>query len=101
MAKNGLNVRCLCPASPKPRTGLILSYVAEKPNSAGTWSTRNFQIFVVSKPQIRPRRRLDPRTSGHLVEPGGQRGPRMVGIIGGSTRVPGAKKKNHFFQSFS
>ena len=29
MAKNGLNVRCLCQTSPKPTTGLILGYVAQ------------------------------------------------------------------------
>ena len=29
MAKNGLNVRCLCQRGPKPRTGRILGYVAQ------------------------------------------------------------------------
>ena len=29
MAKNGLNVRCLCQTGPKPRTGRILGYVAQ------------------------------------------------------------------------
>ena len=29
--KNGLNVRCLCPTGPKPRTGRILGYMAENP----------------------------------------------------------------------
>ena len=31
MAKNGLNVRCLCQSGPKPRTGRILVYVAQNP----------------------------------------------------------------------
>ena len=29
VAKNGLNVRCLCQTRPKPRTGCILGYVAQ------------------------------------------------------------------------
>ena len=31
MAKNDLNVRCLCPTGPKPRTDRILGYVAQNP----------------------------------------------------------------------
>ena len=41
------------------------------PNSEGTYSTRNPALLVVSKPKIRPTTHLDPRSSGHLVEPDG------------------------------
>ena len=48
-------------------------------------------FFVVSKLQNRPTRRLDPRTSGHLVQPEGSTA-RTARANGGSTRVPRAKK---------
>ena len=47
--------------------------------------------FMVSKPHSRPTRHVDPRTSGHLVQPG-PASPRTMGANGGSTRVPRAKK---------
>ena len=47
---------------------------------------------MVSKPQNRSTRHVDPRTTGHLVQPDGRASPRTVGANGGSTRVPGAKK---------
>ena len=54
---------------------------------------RNPPLFVVSKPQNRPTRHVDPRTSGHLVQPEGRPAhARTVVANGGSTRVPGAKK---------
>ena len=68
MAKNGLNVRCLCQTCPKPRTGRILGYVAQNPIPRAPTPPATPPFFVVSKPQNRPTRRLDPRTIGHLVE---------------------------------
>ena len=47
---------------------------------------------MVSKPQNRPNGRLDPRTSGHLVEPEGSPASARRGANSESTRVPGAKK---------
>ena len=47
---------------------------------------------MVSKPQKRQMREVDPRTSGHCVQPEGRLAPRTVGANSGSTRVPGAKK---------
>ena len=61
-------------------------------------STRDPPLFVVSTPENGPTRHLDARTSGHLVQPEGSPAPRMAGASGGSTRVPGAKKK--FFLKF-
>ena len=63
-----------------------------KANSEGTYSTRNPPLFVVSKPQICPTRRLDPRTIGHLVDTVKQPRARTVGANSGSTGVPGAEK---------
>ena len=56
---------------PKTKNGLYLGLRGSKPNSEGTYSTRNPPLFVVSKPQNRPTTGLDPRISGHLVEPEG------------------------------
>ena len=52
----------------KTKNGLYLRLRGSKPSSKGTYSTRNPQPFVVSKPHNRPTRCLDPRTSGHLVD---------------------------------
>ena len=69
MATSGLNVRHLCQTSPKPRTGRILGYVAQNRIPRAPSPPATPRLFVVSKPQIRPTRRLDPRTGAHLVEP--------------------------------
>ena len=46
-AKNGLNVRCLCQTSPKPRTGRILGYVARNriPRAPSPPATPHFLWF--------------------------------------------------------
>ena len=69
MAKNGLECAQLVLSNPKPKNGPYLGLRGSKPNSEGTESTCNPPLFVVSQPQICPTRHLDPRTSGHLVEP--------------------------------
>ena len=73
---------------PKTKNGPYLGLRGSKPNSEGTYPTRNPPLFVVSKLRNRPTRRLDPRTSGHLLEPEGS----TARANGGSTGVPGAKK---------
>ena len=47
MAKNGLNVRCLCQTGLKPRTGRILGYVAQKqvPRARSPPATPHFLWF--------------------------------------------------------
>ena len=82
MAKNGLNMRYLCPTRPKPRTGRILGYVAQN------------QVPRAPIPPATPHLLWFPslRTKWSLGGAGGQPGPRTVGANGGSTRVPGAKK---------
>ena len=70
MTKKGLNVRC-CGKRPGNQERAVSWVTWLKTKSERTYSTRNPPLVVVSKPQIRPTRRLDPRTSGHLVEPEG------------------------------
>ena len=53
---------------------------------------RNPPLFVVFKPQNRPTSRLDPRTSGHLVEPDGSPARAQLGPTVGPPRSPGRKK---------
>ena len=90
-----------CAQHPETKRGPYLGLRGSNPNSEGTWSTRNPPLFVVSKPQTRPTRCVDPRTSGHLVQPEGSPARAQWGpTVGGSTRVPGAKQ-NHFFQKCS
>ena len=73
---------------------MLVACCGSNPNSEGTSSTRNPPLFVASKPQNRPTRCLDPRTTGHwsLGGAGGQPGPRTARANGGSTSVPRAKK---------
>ena len=71
---------------PETKHGPYLGLCGSKSDSEGTYSTRKPPLFVVSKPENRPTRGLDPRTSGHLVEPEGsparaRRGP-TVGPLG-------------------
>ena len=47
---------------------------------------------MVSKPQKRPTRHVDPRTSGQLVQPEGRPAHAQWGPTVGPPRVPGAKK---------
>ena len=54
--------------------------------------TRNPPLFMVSKPQNRPTRRLDPRTSGHLVQPEGRLAHAQWGPAVGPPGSPGRKK---------
>ena len=91
MAKNGLNVRYLCPTRPRPTTGRILGYVAQNqipkaPIPAPTPHTWGF-------PSLRIAQR-DAQTSYQwsLGAAGGQPSPQTVGAKGASTSVPGAKK---------
>ena len=73
-AKNGTDCAHFVSTSPKTENGPYLGLRGSNLDSEGTWSTRNLAK--------------------------GQPGPRTVGANGGSTKVPGAKKK-HFFQSCS
>ena len=50
-------------------------------------------LFVVSNPRNRPNGRLDPRTSGHLVQPEGSPARARRGPTVGPTRSPGRKKR--------
>ena len=59
---------------PETKKGPYLGVRGSKLISEGTYSIRNRPFFVLSKPQTRLTRRLDPRTSGHLVEPEGNIG---------------------------
>ena len=77
--------------SPETENGPYLGVRGSNPNSQGEYSTRNPPLFVLSKPQNRSTRRLDSRTSGHLVEPEGSPARVRWGANGGS-RVPAAKK---------
>ena len=91
-AKNGPNVRCLCQRGPKPRTGRILGYVAQNqiPKAPSPPATPQFLLF--SKPQNYSTRRLDPRTSGHLVQQEGSLAGAPLGPTVGPPGSPGRKK---------
>ena len=76
----------------------------ERAVSWATWLKSEFRghlthpqppLFVVSNPRNRPTRRLDPRTSGYLVQPEGSAARARWGANGGSS---GAKKKAFFFK---
>ena len=91
MAKNGLNMRCLCQKSPKPRTGRILGYVAQNriPRAPRHPQPPTFGGVQASEsPNETPR----PPYYWSLGGAGGQHSPRTVGANGGSIRVPGAQK---------
>ena len=49
-------------------------------------------LFMVSKPQNRPTRHVDPRTSGHLVQPEGRLAHAQWGPTVGPPGSPGRKK---------
>ena len=71
--KSRKNCAICAPTARNQERAVSLGLRGSKPSSGGTYSTRNPQLFVVSKPHNRLTRHVDPRTSG-------------------STRVPGAKK---------
>ena len=77
----------MCTSTPKPRTGRILGYVAPNriPRAPSPQTAPNFLWF----PSLR---HIDPRTSGHLVQPEGRPAHAQWGPTVGSTKVPGAKK---------
>ena len=77
---------------PQTKHGPYLGLRGSKPNFEGTYSTRNPPLFVVSKPQNRPTSHLDPRTSGHLVEPEGSPARARLGPTVGPPWSPGRKK---------
>ena len=93
VAKNGPNVRCLSQRGPKPRTGRILGYVAQNqiPKAPSPPATPQFLLF--SKPQNHPTRRLEPRTSGHLVQREGSLAGAPLGPTVGPPGSPGRKKR--------
>ena len=81
--------------APTPRnqaSGRILGYVAQKriPRAPSPPATPHFLRF--SKPQNRPTRHVDTRTTGHLVQPEGRPAHAQWGPTVGPTRVPRAKK---------
>ena len=81
----------MCTSTPKPRTGRILGYVAQKriPRAPSTPATRHFSGFqAFESPNETPR----PPYQWSLGAAGGPASPRIMGANGGSTRVAGAKK---------
>ena len=64
---------------PETKNGPYLGLRGSKTNSEGTKSTRNHPLFMVSNPQNRPTRHVDPRTSGHLVQPEGSTARAQLG----------------------
>ena len=97
MAKNGLNVRYLCPTRPKPRTGRILGYVAQNriPRAPSPPQPPTFCGFQASES---PNETPTPPYQWSLRVAGGQHSPRTVGANGGST---GSSGRRFFFQSCS
>ena len=77
---------------PETKNGPYLGLRGSKVNSEGTQSIRNPPLLVVSKPRTRPHGRLDPRTSGHLVELEGSPARARWGPTVGSPGSPGRKK---------
>ena len=77
---------------PETKNGPYLGLRGSKANSEGTQSIRNPPLLVVSKPRNRPNGRLDPRTSGHLVELEGSPARARWGPTVGSPGSPGRKK---------
>ena len=88
MAKTDLNVRCLCLTGPKPRTGRILGYVAQKFREHPVHPQPPTFCGFQASPNETPR----PLYQWSLGAAAGQPGPRTARANGGSTRVPGAKK---------
>ena len=76
----------------KTKNGPYLGLRGSKPKSKGTYSTRNPPLFVVCKLRNRPTRRLDPRTSGHLVGLEDSAARTELGPTVGPPGSPGRKK---------
>ena len=81
----------MCTSTPKPRTGRILGYVAQKriPRAPGPPATPHFCGFQASESPNETRR---PPYQWSLGAAGGPASPRTVGANVGSTRVPGSTK---------
>ena len=75
-----------------------LGLCGSKPNSEGTYSTRNPPLFVVSKLQNRATRRLDSRTSGLLVEEAGSKARAKLVRTAGPPGSPGRKNCSKTFR---
>ena len=80
----------MCTNTPKPRTGRILGYVAQKrsPRAPSPPAIPHFLWFPPSESTNETRR---PPYQWSLGAAGGPASPRTVGANGGSTRVPRAK----------
>ena len=81
----------MCTSTPKPRTGRILGYVAQKripraPSPPATPHFYGFQAFELLNETP------GPPYQWSLGAAGGPASPRTLGANGGSTGVPGAKK---------
>ena len=90
-AKNGLNVRCLCPRGPKARTSHILGYVVQNkiPRAPSPPATPHFLWFpslgITTETPRSP-------YQWSLGAARGQPSQRIIGANGGSAGVPRAKK---------
>ena len=80
---------------PETKNGPYLGLRGSKTNSEGTWSNRHPPLFMASKPQTRPTRHVDLRTSGQLVQPEGRPAHTQWGPTVGQPGSPG--RKNSFF----
>ena len=83
----------MCTSTPKPRTGRILGYVAQKRIPRAPSPPATPPLFMVSKPQNRPTRHVDPRTKGPLVQPRGGSAHAQWGPTVGPPGSPGRKKR--------
>ena len=86
--KNG----AICTNPPKPSTGRILGYLAQNPIPRAPSPPATSPLFVVSTPRNGPTRRVDPRTSGHLVQSEGSPARARRGPTVGPPGSPGRKK---------
>ena len=77
---------------PETKHGPYLGLSGSKSDFEGTQSTRRPPLFVVSTPRNHPTRRLDPCTSGHLVQPEGSPARARRGPTVGPPGAPGRKK---------
>ena len=87
LAKNGLNVRCLCQTPRKPRMGRIFGYVAQ-----GHLVHPQFPTFCGFQAPILPNESRRPLYECLLGGAGGQLGPRTAGSKGGCASIPRVKK---------
>ena len=85
---------CMQFVSNCPKNGPYLGLRGSNQNSEGTKATRKPPLFVVSKPQNRPTRRLDIRTSGRLVEPEGSHAAEWGPTVGPPGSLGPEKKRS-------